>query len=77
MIKVGQIWKQENGEVFIVTFVEKHDEDAFGIYKDGYTASFSIRENWASSFIFNELIAEYPTWQEAVNSKEFKNVAED
>lgn len=72
-IKVGQVWQQENGEVFVVTFIEKHDEDAFGVYTDGYTASFSIRENWASSFIFNKLIAEFDSWQEAVNSKEFKD----
>ena len=32
-IKVGQVWKQENGEIFVITFMEKHDEDAFSTSK--------------------------------------------
>ena len=44
------------------------DGDCFLIYNDGYTACY---ENKESTFIFNTLITEYPTWQEAVNSKEF------
>ena len=41
------------------------------IYDDGYNVSYPIRED-SNLFIFDKLIAEYPTWQEAVNSKEFK-----
>lgn len=68
-IKVGQIYKQKNNEIFIVTLIQ--DGDVFLIYDDGYNASYPI-EAVNSPIVFNKLIAEYPTWQEAVNSKEFR-----
>lgn len=68
MIKVGQIYKQGNGEIFVITLTRGHDFHV--VYNDGYVASYPIiGEN--NPFIFDELIAEYNTWQEAVNSKEF------
>ena len=66
MRKVGQIYKQVNGEKFVISHIA--DGDCFLIYNDGYTARY---ENKESTFIFDTLITEYPTWQEAVNSKEF------
>ena len=69
-IKVGQVYKQKNNEIFAVTLVE--DGDVFLIYTDGYNVSYSIGED-NNAFIFDELLTEYPTWQEAVNSKEFNN----
>lgn len=72
-IKVGQVWKQENNEVFVVTFIEKHDDDAFVLYTDGYSTSYRIEDGYNHDFVFNKLIAKYPTWQEAVNSEEFNN----
>lgn len=41
------------------------------LYNDGYCMEYSLssmRNNYD-----DKLIAEYSTWQEAVNSKEFKN----
>lgn len=70
MIKVGQIYNQWNDEIFVVTLI---DNGAYSvIYKDGFTVTYDDKE---LDFLFNksELIAEYPTWQEAVNSKEFRN----
>lgn len=72
-IKVGQVWQQENDEIFVVTFIEKYDNDAFLLYTDGYTSSTYISKDYNPPFIFNKLLAEYPTWQEAINSKEFNN----
>lgn len=69
-IKVGQVYKQSNNEIFVVTQILSGD--VFIIYNDGYNASYPIDVN-NNPFIFDKLIAEYPTWQEAVNSKEFKN----
>lgn len=63
MIKVGQIYKQVSGEKFVISYIA--DRDCFLIYNDGYTACYE------NKFIYDTLIAEYPTWQEAVNSKEF------
>ena len=80
MIKVGQIYQRKiNGERWVVTkgnFSPKGFDFVLGnipicmIRNDGEVTVGSIPHN----FIKNcELIAEYPTWQEAVNSKEFKN----
>lgn len=67
--KAGQIYKSRS-DLYVVTFND--GDDICVIYKDGF-ASDEILED----FNLGELIAEYPTWQEAVNSKEFNNVAED
>ena len=68
-IKIGQIYKQKNDEIFVVTLIQ--NGDVFIIYNDGYNASYPIDAD-NNPFIFDKLIAEYPTWQEAVISKEFK-----
>lgn len=72
MIKVGQIYKQKDYDTFVVTYINKSKLVSM-IYTDG-----SQRLDFTNSlrrFIqdYCELIAEYPTWQEAVNSKEFNN----
>ena len=71
MIKVGQIYKQRDNETFAVTYINKSKLVSM-IYTDG-----SLRLDFTNSlsrFIqdYCELIAVYPTWLEAVNSKEFK-----
>lgn len=67
-IKSGQVWQQENGEIFVLSLAE--DDVVYAVYSDGYSASYSSEED-SFSFIFGKLLAEYPTWREAVNSKEF------
>ena len=72
MIKVGQIYKTDKG-IYVVTriwfnfIVGKEYIDC--VYEDGTTTDYPMK------FVegVSELIAEYQTWQEAVNSKEFKN----
>lgn len=72
MIKVGQIYKTNSG-IYVVTrtwfnsAVGKEYIDC--VYEEGTTTDYS--RQFAEEY--HELIAEYPTWQEAVNSKEFKN----
>ena len=74
MIKVGQIWKEKElpkwrrneSRVFAVTYLSFNK--LYVIYVDGKTDYVGI--NWLKEDC--ELIAEYPTWQEVVNSKEFK-----
>lgn len=71
-IKVGQVYKQKNKpfwrtwkkDIFVVTFVSflAHTVDT-----DGVTSIVGL--DWIKGDC--ELIAEYPTWQEAANSKEF------
>jgi hypothetical protein len=68
MIKVGQIYKSNfTFAIRVITFID--DSEVSLIHPDGYVDRWSFDDiantNW-------ELIAEYPTWQEAVNSKEFK-----
>lgn len=74
MIKVGQIYKMSNNTHFIITSIN----DCYIFY-----LSKSVKEKLSTSRIGEwymerqlsqgkyKLIAEYPTWQEAVNSKEF------
>lgn len=64
MIKVGQIYKTDE-QIVVVSFYRKGQIGI--IYNDGYVIN--IFNDTISN---SELIAEYPTWQEAVNSKEFK-----
>lgn len=65
MIKVGQIYKDGN-DLYIVTFNDGFDIGV--IHNDGFTEAECLED-----FYIGELIAEYPTWQEAVNSEYFKN----
>ena len=68
MIKVGQIYKVPylGGKLVIAQI--RADRSNFNVIReDGFFFICSdIDEKW-------ELVAEYPTWQEAVNSKEFNN----
>lgn len=70
MIKVGQVWQTVNKYKIVVTSTkaESYEGEVCIIYSDGYTFDTSNK----NSFNFDKLLAEYPTWQEAVNSKEFK-----
>lgn len=76
MSNVGQIYKQKNKPEW-----RKYEDDIFVISYIGYSVhtiyqsgvvDYTSMESWIEGDC--ELIAEYPTWQEAVNSKEFKNV---
>lgn len=68
MIKVGQIYLSKKNIPMAVTSVSFKKVYVYrgvhGVY--GYARVNFERYNF-------KLIAEYPTWQEAVNSKEFKN----
>lgn len=72
MTKVGQIYQTDEGSIYIVTrtwFNASSGRDWIDcVHNDGETTEYSF------TFIetYHSLIAEYPTWQEAVNSKEFK-----
>lgn len=76
MIKVGQIYNCQNALIYVITkqypFREENGEIVKryqAICSDGFVfETLHIEE-----IIKDKLIAEYPTWQEAVNSKEFKN----
>lgn len=67
MIKVGQIYKSNlTFAIRVITFID--DCEVSIIHSDGYV------DRWCFDDIANtswELLAEYPTWQEAINSKEF------
>lgn len=77
MIKVGQIYKvnedyTSDNCVFIITLIK--DEDAYFVSKTGYAKErhkILLEEDIKNKYV--KLIAEYPTWQEAIDSKEFKN----
>lgn len=75
MIKAGQIYKDDEG-IFIIT--SYYDDSTYMgegnyffdlIYTNGKTECWQDAENIEDC----ELIAEYPTWKEAVNSEYFKN----
>ena len=74
MIKVGQIYGNED-IIYIITYtVPRYDKDGFIIKKYQAICSdgFCFEELSEDEILGDKLIAEYPTWQEAVNSPEFK-----
>lgn len=71
MIKPGQIYKSKNS-IYAVCFVGigyQYSKQIQIITPCGFTSRWSYKK---AEKYGGELIAEYPTWQEAVNSKEFK-----
>lgn len=79
MIKEGQIYKRNSGEILLITQSEPRIDsidnlnvtvsDLYSyISKTGKTGS--IHKSIISGLT---LLTEYPTWQEAVNSKDFRN----
>lgn len=68
MIKVGQIYNCKIlGGKIVITWIAANWTQYHMIRNDGFTF-YSIGSSRDDE---DELIAEYPTWQEAVNSKEF------
>lgn len=74
-VKIGQIYKGNEGIFTITSYYDDTDYMGEGnyffdlIYTNGKTECWQDAEDIKDY----ELIAEYPTWQEAVNSKEFRN----
>ena len=70
MIKVGQIYKTYDG-IMVITQINKHINSLRYdyIYNYGRVCDYMREDEVLSPG--TELIAEYSTWQEAVNSKEF------
>lgn len=62
MIKAGQIY-EEDDEIFVITFANTTG-GYHAVKNDGHVFS-------GCGLRGTHLIAEYATWQEAVNSKEF------
>lgn len=76
IIKVGQIWRGESKEDTIaITYIHKHGRrkqefwEFDYIWRDGETVA---NDDLYFVQCGRKLIAEYPTWREAVNSPEFK-----
>lgn len=70
MIKAGQIYKNKN-LIYAITFVGigyQRSKQVQVITSNGFTYSWPYIK---AERYRGKLIAEYPTWQEAVNSKEF------
>lgn len=77
MIKAGQIYQRSNGAILLITesvdLLHTQISDLYSyIAKTGRTGSIH-----KSVLLTLTLIAEYPTWQEAVNSPEFKGEKHD
>lgn len=74
-IKVGQVWEYETRR-FVITHEYRHRRTNLSyyayayIYQDGDT-EYDREEEIKKLKI--KLLAEYPTWQEAINSEEFRN----
>lgn len=68
MIKVGQIFEDVDNFRFVITLYSPID--IYIIYNNGSCSNF-IRKDFNS--LDYKFIKEYSTWQEAVNSKEFRD----
>lgn len=70
MIKAGQVreWRRKSDyqNKVVITYIE--EKRCYCVENDG--CFFMSSTDWLSKHY--KTIAEYPTWQEAVNSKEFK-----
>lgn len=72
MAKVGQIYEYENVGLFVITNKQDIDDKNYNysiIWQDGSVDAFKIKK---SMEIYGKLINEYQTWNEAINSIEFK-----
>lgn len=70
MIKVGQIYKVPYlGGKVVITWI-RGDKTEFHMVRDDGFFLFSKDDEMGKDSV---LLAEYPTWQEAVNSKEFND----
>lgn len=67
-IKVGQIYETISGLKYTITCVGIYD--TYLLYNTGYCMEYSLSD--MNNNYDDKLIAEYQTWQEAVNSPEFK-----
>ncbi len=82
MIKAGQIYKRPNGVVLLITgtnpgkeevIIRNQKETLTGMYS--YITSKGYTSTIADCVLTGlELVAEYPTWQEAISSPEFKEL---
>ena len=68
-IKVGQVYETKSGLRYIVTCVRTYNICI--LYDTGYCMG--VPPSDMNKIYIDKLIAEYPTWKEAINSKEFKN----
>lgn len=68
MSRVGQIYQMYNKDIyFVITKMDLVYRRAYIIYQDGKTDY--LGRGWIERC---DLIAEYPTWREAVNSEHFQ-----
>ena len=75
MIKVGQIYQEPSqyGFKYVITKVRPYNDEFIKKYYQAICDDGSVFDKFFEIDIKQDkLIAEYPTWQEAVNSKEFK-----
>lgn len=70
MVRVGQIYSHKHRRRNVIICVTRIRANGL-VYVVGNNGTATIR--YKSYFEDYTLIAEYPTWQEAVNSREFNN----
>lgn len=68
-IKVGQVYETTSGLRYIITCVGIHN--TYLLYNSGYCVECSLSD--MNNNYSDKLIAEHPTWRQAVNSEEFNN----
>jgi len=69
-IKVGQVWGNANVRIAI-TYVDPDTDEIDYIHKDGRCASYDDRYA-ITSILKCKKLAEFKTFLDAINSKEFK-----
>lgn len=76
MIKVGQVYEEPSqyGFKYVITKIRPYNDEFIKKYYQAICDDGSVFDKLFETDIKQDkLIAEYPTWQEAVNSKEFNN----
>lgn len=80
MIKVGQIYKPKDDfidGIVCVTNIYFYDNGLTEVDYIGNDGVCYAHDDIRFLTIHRKCVAEYPTWQEAVNSKEFKEINDD
>lgn len=72
MIKEGQIYEDCDGQILAVTSIDNLSRlpEYHVIFNTGWVCDGFMQKDFDN---YCDLIAEYPTWREAIDSKEFKH----
>lgn len=76
MLKIGQIYEDVDGEVFVISNISVDGSHMYVhcLYPNGIILKHSVKGIDSKLSVSKKLLGEYTTWVDAVNSKYFKKI---